>query len=122
LEAQFELLEGKAIGQGNLVFIAARGGRATAGFSALGAKGKPAEQVAEEAARACLAFLDSGAAVDEHLGDQLLPYLALAPDRSNILVQGVSSHLRTNLWLVNRFLPGRLVLTEEKASARIEST
>jgi RNA 3'-terminal phosphate cyclase (ATP) len=121
LEAQFEVLEGQAIGQGNLVFIAARKGQAAAGFSALGAKGKPAEQVAEEAARSFLSFLESGAAVDEHLGDQLLPYLALAAGPSRILVQGISSHLRTNLWVVNQFLPDRIVLTEEKGLARVES-
>jgi RNA 3'-phosphate cyclase len=121
MEAFYDLEEGTAIGQGNLVFIAARKGPAAAGFSALGAKGKPAERVAEEVARAFFSFLDSGAAVDEHLGDQLLPYLALASGRSVLLVQGLSSHLRTNLWVVNQFLPGRLVFTEEKGSARVES-
>lgn len=122
LAAQYERLEGTAIGQGNIVFITTRSGRAAAGFSALGAKGKPGEQVAEEAAQSFLAFLDSGAAVDEHLGDQVLPWLALAPGRSSILVQRISSHLRTNLWVVNQFMPQRLILAEEKALARIEST
>jgi len=108
--AHFEIQEVASIGQGNMVFITARKGPAAAGFSSLGAKGKPAEQVAEEAAHSFLSFLDSGAAVDEHLGDQILPYLALAPERSEILVQGVSSHLRTNLAVVNQFIPARLSL------------
>ena len=75
--ARFEIQEVASIGQGNMVFITARKGAAAAGFSSLGARGKPAEQVAEEAANSFLSFLDSGAAVDEHLGDQILPYLAL---------------------------------------------
>ncbi|HZE22245.1 MAG TPA: RNA 3'-terminal phosphate cyclase, partial [Desulfobaccales bacterium] len=41
-----------------------------AGFSALGARGKPAEQVADEAADAFLTFQKSGAALDRHLADQ----------------------------------------------------
>ena len=102
-----------------MVFIAARKGAASAGFSSLGARGKPAEQVAEEAVHSFLSFLDSGAAVDEHLGDQILPYLALAPGRSEILVQGVSSHLRTNLWVVNQFLPARLALEEKQGLGRV---
>lgn len=121
IEAVYDLEEGLAIGQGNLVFIAARKGPAAAGFSALGAKGKPAERVAEEAVHSFLSFLDSGAAVDEHLGDQILPYLALAAGRSEISVQGVPSHLRTNLWVVNQFMPNRLDLTEKEGLARIKS-
>ena len=119
LKAQYELAEGVSIGQGNMVFIAAQKGPAAAGFSSLGARGKPAEQVAEEAVNSFFSFLNSGAAVDEHLGDQILPYLALAPGRSEVLVQGVSSHLRTNLWVVNQFMPSRLILEEERGLARV---
>ena len=117
--ARFEIQEVPSIGQGNLVFITARKGPAAAGFSSLGAKGKPAEQVAEETVQAFLSFLDSGAAVDEHLGDQLLLYLALAPGRSEILVQGVSSHLQTNFWVVNQFMPSQLILKEEQGLGRV---
>ena len=119
ITGRFEIQEVPSIGQGNVVFIATRKGSAAAGFSSLGSKGKPAEQVAEEAVRAFSSFLNSGAAVDEHLGDQILPYLALAPGRSEILVQGVSSHLRTNLWVVNQFMPSRLTLEEEQGLGRI---
>jgi RNA 3'-terminal phosphate cyclase (ATP) len=118
-KAHYKIQEGASIGQGNMVFIATRKGPATAGFSSLGARGKPAEQVAEEAVNSFFSFLDSGAAVDEHLGDQLLPYLALAPGRSEILVQGVSSHLRTNLWVVNQFMPSRLTLEGEQGLGRV---
>ena len=117
--ARFEIQEVTSIGQGNMVFVAARKGQAIAGFSSLGARGKPAEQVAEEAVNSFLSFLDSGAAVDKHLGDQILPYLALAPGRSEILVQGVSSHLRTNLWVVNQFMPSQLALEEEPRLGRV---
>ena len=48
----FEIQEVPSIEQGNLVFIFARKGQAAAGFSSLGAKGKPAERVAEEAVQA----------------------------------------------------------------------
>jgi RNA 3'-terminal phosphate cyclase (ATP) len=121
-KTRYELLEGASIGAGNMVSISARKGAAAAGFSSLGARGKPAEQVAEEAVHSFLSFLDSGAAVDEHLGDQLLPYLALAPGRSEILVQGVSSHLRTNHWVINQFMPARLVLEEEEGLGRVTTS
>ncbi|MFA5110644.1 MAG: RNA 3'-terminal phosphate cyclase [Desulfobaccales bacterium] len=78
-----------------------------AGFTALGARGKPAEQVADEAADAFLAFRERGAALDRHLADQILLYLALAKGLSTITTEAVTSHLRTNIWVIEQFLGSR---------------
>jgi len=75
-----------------------------AGFSALGARGKPAEQVADDAAEAYLAFRESGAALDRHLADQMLIYLALAKGPSTFTTEAVTSHLLTNVWVIEQFL------------------
>jgi RNA 3'-terminal phosphate cyclase (ATP) len=75
-----------------------------AGFSALGARGKPAETVADEAADAYQTFRKSGAALDRHLADQLLLYLALAPGPSAVTTEAVTSHLLTNVWVIEQFL------------------
>jgi RNA 3'-terminal phosphate cyclase (ATP) len=75
-----------------------------AGFSALGARGKPAEQVADEVAEAYLAFLKSGAALDRHLADQILLYLALAQGPSSFTTESVTAHLLTNAWVIEQFL------------------
>jgi RNA 3'-terminal phosphate cyclase (ATP) len=75
-----------------------------AGFSALGARGKPAEQVADEVAEAYLAFLKSRAALDRHLADQILLYLALAQGPSSFTTETVTSHLLTNVWAIEQFL------------------
>lgn len=75
-----------------------------AGFSALGARGKPAEQVADEVADAYLAFRESGAALDRHLADQMLLYLALARGSSTFTTEAVTSHLLTNVWVIEQFL------------------
>ncbi len=92
-------------GPGAYLFLEARyeGGRG--GFTALGARGRPAEQVAEEACRDLLGFHASGAPVDLHLGDQLLLPVALAVGTSRYRVQAVTAHLRTNAYVVQRFLP-----------------
>jgi RNA 3'-terminal phosphate cyclase (ATP) len=85
---------------GSLVFL--WGPRA--GFAALGARGKPAEQVADEAVEAYLAFRASGAALDRHLADQILIYLALAKGSSTFTTEAVTSHLLTNVWVIEQFL------------------
>lgn len=75
-----------------------------AGFDALGARGKPAEKVADEAIDAFLAFRDSQAAVDRHLADQIVLYLARARSASVFITPEITLHLLTNLWVIERFL------------------
>jgi RNA 3'-terminal phosphate cyclase (ATP) len=74
-----------------------------AGFAALGARGKPAERVADDAAEAFLAFRKSGAALDRHLADQMLIYLSLAKGPSQFTTEAVTSHLLTNIWVIEQF-------------------
>ncbi len=92
-----------AAGPGTGLFLTARytGGRA--GFSALGRRGKPAEEVAAEAAAALLEHHHSGAAIDRHLADQLILPAALAAGESRYSVSRVTQHLVTNAWTVERF-------------------
>lgn len=72
-----------------------------AGFDALGEPGLPAEEVAEIAVEDALQFQDGSAAVDRHLADQLLVFLALAGGR--LRVPTVTEHIETSLGLLDRF-------------------
>ena len=51
-----------------------------------------------------LAFRASGAALDRHLADQTLTYLALAQGPSSFTTEAVTSHLLTNVWVIEQFL------------------
>lgn len=108
--------DSEARGPGTLLFLAVRG---RAGFSALGRRGVPAERVADEAVEALLAWRAAGGDVDEHLADQLVSVLALAPDASVLTCASVSSHLRTVAWLVEQVVPVNVTLGEGRP-ARIE--
>jgi len=78
-----------------------------AGFHALGARGKPAEQVADEVVEDFLKFKNSQAALDKHLADQILLYLARAAGPSVFTTEEITLHLLTNLWVIEQFLgPG----------------
>jgi RNA 3'-terminal phosphate cyclase (ATP) len=90
------------------VFLWVECDNALAGFTALGERGKPAEQVAEEAARDLLAYLKSQAALDRHLADQLVLPLALAGGPSHLATETLTQHLLTVAWVVDQFLPGRV--------------
>lgn len=72
------------------------------GADALGEKGKKAEIVGEEAAKKLLHEIQSGAAVDIHLADNILPYLALCGGK--IHTSTISLHAKTNIWVIEKFL------------------
>lgn len=72
-----------------------------AGFSALGERGRTAEDVADEACTDFDRFHAGDAPVDEHMADQLLVLLALAGGR--IRIPQFTDHVRTNLDLIGAF-------------------
>jgi RNA 3'-phosphate cyclase len=84
-------------------------------FFALGARGKPAERVADETVDQVIAYLDAGdALVDAHSGDQLLLPLALAEGPSEYHVAWVTRHLTTNVAVIRRFLERDIVCEGEE--------
>lgn len=107
LEAKIELRDVPALNPGSFIFVRVQGSGPVAGFSALGARGKPAERVADEAADALLHFLDSGATLDHHLADQMLIYLAKIPGEYRLVTSSITKHLLTNAWVIEQFLPVR---------------
>jgi RNA 3'-phosphate cyclase len=74
------------------------------GAGSLGKPGKPAEQVGREAAESLVKQLRTGCAVDRHLTDQLIPYLALAEGKSEITSAELTMHALTNIELVEQIL------------------
>ncbi len=88
------------------------------GASALGARGLLAEVVGKRAANYFIHIAESGAPVDAHMGDQLIPYLALASGPSEILVAEPTLHQVTNAWVVEQFL-GKKVDFEREEGRRV---
>jgi len=84
-------------------------------FFGLGARGKPAEAVADEAVDQVLKFVarrereDQQEVVDFHSADQLVLPLALSPQKSWYHVSEVTQHLLTNINVVRRFVDREIV-------------
>lgn len=106
----------EAIGQGAALVLWTDSEGSLLGADSLGARGKPSEQVAKEAATALVAELDGGSTLDIHAADQLLLYLAQAVEASAFLVREVSGHLVTQAWLLEHFT-GRSISIEPKGTA-----
>jgi len=110
LKADIEAAVLKASCPGAGLYLTAHYQNCLAGFSAQGERGKPAEQVAEEACAALLQHHRSGAALEPHLADQLILPAALCRDESIFSVERISPHLITNAWVVERFGLARIDL------------
>ncbi len=82
--------------------------REQAGFSSLGRKGLPANEVAETAVAELLSFVDNGAAIDHHLADQLLVPMALARGNSSFTTNLLTRHTLTNIELLRQWLKVRI--------------
>ena len=107
-------------GPGAAVFLLAICENGRAGFSAIGARGKPMEGVAGEACEALLAWYGTGVACEEHLADQLALPTALTPGTSQWTTSHVTEHLRTVLWVLPQFLDVEAGLGEnEDGSGRV---
>ena len=100
-------------GPGTAILVAAQFSAGFGGCSALGEKGRPAEKVGAQAGECLRAFFDTGAALDEHLADQLLMYLALANGPSVFSTRQITEHLRTVAWVVRQFWPVRIDFAQQ---------
>ncbi|EGW23368.1 RNA 3'-terminal phosphate cyclase [Methylobacter tundripaludum] len=103
MAAKIETVVMKAACPGAGLYLTAHYENSLAGFGAQGKRGKPAEQVAEEACFALLQHYRSGAALEQHLADQLILPTALCRGESVFGVERISPHLVTNAWVVERF-------------------
>jgi len=91
-------------GQGSFLFLLAEYEKTLAAFSSLGARGKAAEKVADEAVDSMKDFTESDGGIDPHLADQLVPFMALAKGNSFFTTTRMTEHLLTNLWVIGHFL------------------
>jgi RNA 3'-terminal phosphate cyclase (ATP) len=117
---QMELVEAPSPGTGTVVFIRGEFESGAVGFTSLGKRGKPAEKVAYEACSYLLEFMATEAAVDTHLADQLVLYMALAEGRSTLTTGAITAHLLTNVWVIEKFLPVKFDIDDDTGRVSVE--
>ena len=99
-------------GPGNAVLLEIESEYVTEVFSGFGERGRKAEGVAGAAIEQVRAYLAAGVPVGPHLADQLLIPLVLA-GRGAFRTLECSGHLRTNVEVIQRFLPIRIEAAQE---------
>lgn len=92
-----EIMDLPGAGPGTLYFLGAEFDKGRCCYFGLGARGKRAEKVADEAVDSFLDFMQTRGAVDEHLADQLVLPLAFSRQKSVFSTDRITNHLITNL-------------------------
>jgi RNA 3'-terminal phosphate cyclase (ATP) len=111
------------LGSGSGITLTADYASAVIGADSLGERGKPAEAVGEEAASKLVREIESNATVDRHLGDILIPYMAVAVGRSEIHVAELTLHTVTNIKVTETILDVRFQVEgneNEPAKIRVD--
>jgi RNA 3'-terminal phosphate cyclase (ATP) len=103
-----------ADGPGSFLFLEAHSEKGVAGFSALGKRGKPAEEVGKEAVDSLEHYLRQKGCLDPYMADQIVLFMALAEGHSCFTTTRVTEHLLTNLWVIERFLGIKILRRGEK--------
>ena len=93
-----------AAGRGTMLLLLAEFEYSSCCYYGLGAVGKRAEAVADEAVDGLVGFMKTDGVMDEHLADQLVLPLALAGGSSRFVTPKVTRHLLTNIEVIKKFL------------------
>src|SRR3954452_5599270 len=91
------------IGPGNAISITIESEHVTDVFTAFGARGVPAEQVAHDAAMQAKRYLATDVAAGEHLADQLLLPLAVG-EGGTFTTMPLTGHSTTNIEVIRKFV------------------
>jgi RNA 3'-terminal phosphate cyclase (ATP) len=111
-DEQLHLRTPDSAGPGNALLLIAEHEHATELVTGFGDKGVRAERVAERACDELEVYLRAGVPVGEHLADQLLIPLAMA-GAGRYRTLPLDDHARTNIQVVEQFLPARFGVNEE---------
>jgi RNA 3'-terminal phosphate cyclase (ATP) len=117
--SSFKIVEHPAERGAGFVFVSSiESGHITETFCGFGERGVSAEKVADGVIDQARHYLASTAPVGEYLADQLLIPLALAGSGS-FRTAGISPHTRTNLDVIQLFLPVRFDVVHDKDGATL---
>jgi len=89
------------LGPGSAIVLWADG-KTPLGGSSIGEPRKSAELVGKNAAEELLHHISQGAALDRYMGDQIIPYMALA-GKSHVKTAELTQHTLTNIYAAEKF-------------------
>jgi RNA 3'-terminal phosphate cyclase (ATP) len=88
------------------------------GADMAGAPRRSSEFIGRRTARSLVEDLQSAAAADRHLADQVIPYAALAEGSSELIIPRATDHIESRIWLVQDILGAEARLEDRWMTVR----
>ena len=82
------------------------------GSDKAGRPGRRSESIGRYVAQNFMEDVNTGAAVDRYIADQLIIYAGLAEGISRYSIPRITEHVETNLWLIEEFLGARTKISD----------
>ena len=102
----------KTYSTGAVITLVAKTNTYVFGSDSIGEKGVPAEKVAERTVLKLFQVIKNNVSVDEHLADNLIPYLMLVGGYFS--TYKLTGHLSTNIWVCEQFFNKKIKLVTNK--------
>lgn len=90
------------------------------GADGIGEIGKRAESVGEETAMRLIFAINSNKAFDRYASDQIIPFMALAKGTSEITVEEITDHVRTNILVTEKILDVKFDINEKEKKITVD--
>ena len=121
LESDIKIENVASLSPGTGITLWSQSDKSVLGSTVTGEKGVPSERIGESAAIQLLKEIDSDANLDIYAIDQILPYMALASNigKSCCIVRRLSSHTKTNMWIIQQFFDTTFEIVKQDNSVRL---
>jgi len=105
LKAHIKIEQSNSLSPGTGIALWAKSNDTILGSTIIGEKNLSSEEVGKKAVRNLLDEIKSGANLDVHAFDQLLPYLVISNknEDTTYVIKELSSHAYTNMWVLKKF-------------------
>ncbi|MFZ0035399.1 MAG: RNA 3'-terminal phosphate cyclase [Sedimentisphaerales bacterium] len=113
LDARIAVEQVSSRSQGVGITVWASTDKTILGSGVLGECQVSAEQVGHRAISRLVSDIQAGATLDPYAVDQLLPYMVACQRESRCLIRECSSHMKTNIWVLQQFQPRRMEVTSQ---------
>ncbi len=112
ISPEIEVITMPAFAKGTMLLLMCEFENSQCCYFSLGAIGKRAEKVADEACEGLRSFLETKGVIDEHLSDQIILPLSLATDTSRFITPKITQHLLTNAEVIKLFFNTKIQIED----------
>lgn len=119
-DVKIETASFPTLSQGTSITLWAECDNSILGSDNIGKRELRAEDVGKQAAEYLFNSINSQSPFDKYMADQIIPYLALAKGRSEIKVEEITEHCRTNISVCEQILGCKFEIDEKSRIIEVE--